>query len=678
MKYLLPNFIRYLFEYLIIKRSKLFQPNFYIQSYLNSHLQVPDAILHYIRHGWQEGNNPSPNFDTKFYLETNPDVDNLNINPFVHYIRWGRAEGRLPRKKSRYKRYPRYQLWINLYDRLNAKDKLIIKSKIKHFSVSTTFTIVLWVKEHNQQWVREAIESVKRQLYKNWELFIIIDTSNLNIHNRIEKWVHRDHKIKTISRNGEEDIIKLFNQIIASCKGDFIGVMTEKDTLSPQTLFHFAGVINQNSDAKIVYCDEDKLDSNNNRSDPYFKPEWNPDLLFSQNYLENLCVYHIGIVKQVGGYNSGFDDFFSWELLLRLTKVIKADHIHHIPFALFHKHIEFTLERDSENDNSVLNIHSKILINQFKLKNISGISRTNGDAKLSSIQYNPDIKPLVSVIIPTKNQHNFLSNCVESIINKTNYPNYEIIIVDNQSDEPETIHYLNSLKERNQFKIISFNQSFNYSAINNSASRHASGNVLLFLNNDTEVIDSNWLEEMVRHAIRPEIGAVGAMLYFPDTTIQHAGVVLGLYGVAGHIYFKQDVDHLGQRGRTAFVQNYSAVTAACMAIEKNKFNEVDGFDEINLPVAFNDIDLCIRLLSIGYRNLWTPNAKLFHHESLSRGKDDTEQKKIRFVKEKEYMINTWGDLLLNDPAYNPNLSLEHFDFSLAFPPRVIKPWLEKD
>jgi GT2 family glycosyltransferase len=283
--------------------------------------------------------------------------------------------------------------------------------------------------------------------------------------------------------------------------------------------------------------------------------------------------------------------------------------------------------------------------------------------------------PKVSIVIPTRNAESLLRLSIGSILTKTSYPNFEIIVVNNRSDDPGTLRYFDELRATG-VRVIGYDAPFNFSSLNNRAAREATGTLLAFLNNDLEVISPDWLDEMASQAVRPEIGAVGAMLYYPNDTVQHAGVILGLTGparrdgVAGHAFKCAPRGSEGQRNRLRLVQNYSAVTAACLVIRHEVFDMVGGFNEADLPVAFNDIDFCLRVRAAGYRNLWTPFAEFYHHESASRGAEDTPEKVERFQREVSYMRRRWGRLLDSDPAYNPNLTVELEDFSLAFPPRM--------
>jgi GT2 family glycosyltransferase len=364
---------------------------------------------------------------------------------------------------------------------------------------------------------------------------------------------------------------------------------------------------------------------------------------------------------------------------MRMSEQIPASAIRHIPFILYHwRAVIGSTALSSEYKDYAKDAQLSTLLTHFtRTKRPVDIRQTHdGFWKVKHRIQGP--KPLVSIIIPVRNKVQLLQKCLASIQEKTTYPNVEILIVDNQSDQPEALDFFDEISQKEQITIIKYPHPFNYSAINNYAADHASGKVLIFLNNDIEVISPDWLNEMVSHALRPEIGAVGAMLYYPNDTIQHAGVILGMKGIAGHIYYGSPRGTIGQRGRVRLTQNFSAVTAACMAIEKTKFFEINGFNQQQLAVAYNDIDLCLRLIKAGYRNLWTPHAELYHHESATRSYEDSPEKINRVKSEADYLVNQWPEMIANDPTYNLNLTLTIPDFSLAFPPRVEKPWLNFD
>ncbi|HYD82931.1 MAG TPA: glycosyltransferase family 2 protein, partial [Opitutus sp.] len=380
-----------------------------------------------------------------------------------------------------------------------------------------------------------------------------------------------------------------------------------------------------------------------------------------------------------GGFRAGYEGSQDWDITLRFVEHLDPTRIHHIPRVLYH------WRAIAGSTALVVDQKSNYPFIAAKKALADHLTRAGVTAELVAVagfhwrikRALPATAPKVSIIIPTKNGENLLRLAIGSILAKTTYPKFEVIVVDNRSDDAGALAYFDELR-RTGVRVLRYDEPFNFSAINNFAVRAAEGSILAFLNNDLEVLTPDWLDEMVSHAIRPEIGCVGAMLYYPNDTIQHAGAVLGLTGpagkdgVAGHAFkcFPRGAE--GQRNRLRLVQNYSAVTAACLVIRREIFDTVGGYNERDLAVAFNDIDFCLRVLKAGYRNLWTPFAEFYHHESASRGLEDTPEKIARFQRETAYMRRMWAPLLDNDPAYNPNLSLQHEDFSLSFPPRTAR------
>jgi GT2 family glycosyltransferase len=378
-------------------------------------------------------------------------------------------------------------------------------------------------------------------------------------------------------------------------------------------------------------------------------------------------------MRKAGGFRVGYEGSQDWDLALRVVGLM-PDHskIRHIPKILYHwRAIPGSTALLSSEKNYPVKAAHKALTDHFaRLKQPVELIPVPGDHW--RVKYPlPAQPPLVSLLIPTRNGLKFLQRCVDSILEKTTYPNYEILIVDNGSDDPATLDYLKAVAVKKSVRVVPFNAPFNYSAINNFAAKQANGTVLGLLNNDLEVIHADWLHEMVAQALRPQIGCVGAMLYYPNDTVQHAGVIIGLGGVAGHAFRDFPRNTEGVFNRARLVQNYGAVTAACLVIRKSVFDQVGGLDEKSLAVAFNDVDFCLKVRAAGYLNLWTPFAELYHHESASRGVEDTPEKHERFRGEVETMMKRWEKELKHDPAYNPNLTLELTDFTLAAPPR---PW----
>jgi O-antigen biosynthesis protein len=572
-----------------------------------------------------------------------------------------------------------YPLWIQQYGTLSDSDRMAIKQDIDRLIYRPLISLIMPTYNSREKWLRLAIESVRRQLYSNWELCIADDASTES-HARelLEEFRAIDARIKVVFRKDNGHISAASNTAIEMATGEYLAFLDHDDELSEHALYMVVAELNLHPDAELIYSDEDKLDEQGRRYDPYFKPDWNPALFLTQNFLCHLVVYRRRIVEDVGGFREGYEGSQDWDLAMRVSERISDKQIRHIPHVLYHwRAIAGSTAFGTEQKKYVIEAQRLTLTSHFdRLRRSTAILPT-ADAHWR-VQYSLPAMPLVTLIIPTRNGRELLQRCLDSIHQTSTYRPFEIIVVDNQSDDPAALRYLAELEKHGGVRILRYDAPFNYAAINNFAVEHAAGQIIGFLNNDVEVITSNWLEEMVSHAVQPEIGAVGAMLYYPDNTIQHAGVILGLGGnpgVAGHPYQRQPLGRPVQALRGRLCQNFSALTAACLVVRRQVFEEVGGFDETNLAIAFNDVDLCLRFVERGYRNLWTPHAELYHFESASRGYEDTSEKQTRFKKECDYMHRRWGKLLANDPAYNPNLALDRDGFFLAFPPRVVKPWL---
>jgi O-antigen biosynthesis protein len=356
---------------------------------------------------------------------------------------------------------------------------------------------------------------------------------------------------------------------------------------------------------------------------------------------------------------------------LRFIEQIETTQIVHIPRVLYHwrQHKESAAEKTDNKPYAAL-AAQRALEEHLRRTGLAAEVENQPSGYYRILFKLPPIPPPVTIIIPTKNNHQMLERCVQSILSKTDYPNFELLVVDNNSDDQQTLAYFDELEKKDRITLIKDERPFNFSAINNKAVQLSKGDFILFLNDDTEVIIPGWLLEMVGIALQPGVGAVGAKLIYPNETIQHAGVILGIGGVGGHVHKRMSINNFGYYGRAALTQELSAVTAACMLLKKKVFEEVGGFDEENLAIAFNDIDLCLKMRDKGYRIVFTPFAQLFHHESVSRGDDLHPERFERFMKENTFMIEKWKEKLRSDPAYNPNLTLEREDYSLAFPPRT--------
>ena len=478
-----------------------------------------------------------------------------------------------------------------------------------------------------------------------------------------------NERIKIVSMHSPSSLSDCLHGLLAEAKGEFVMTLTPGDEVAVHALYCIAAELNNVPQADLIYSDEDELDESYLRCRPNFKPDWNPLLLLSQNYIGHMVAYRRHRIYQVGGFKNIHSEMLEWDLALRISEVAEATNIRHIPRVLYHAaKTERILPRALGEEDSCRKAQIKVLGEHFSRVHRQAIISESGDGRLRIRHPLDDPVPLVSIIIPTRDNLNLLSKCISSVFEKTTYPNYELIVVDNQSRDPRLLKYLHELENKRQARVLRYDAPFNYSAINNFAVQHAAGELIALLNDDIEVISPDWLEEMAGYAIQRETGAVGAMLYYPNDTIQHAGVMLGMYGLAGCVYPGFARGHSGYQGRCQAPQNISAVIAACMVFRRKLYQEVNGLDE-KLLVGCNDVDFCLRLLQKGYRNVWTPYAELYHHESASRGYDDTHEKQIRVGMEAALMRQRWEAMLLHDPAYNPNLSLES-SFALAFPPRL--------
>lgn len=563
-----------------------------------------------------------------------------------------------------------YPNWVKEFNTLTDNECTSIREKAEDFICKPLISIVMPVYNPNPTWLASAINSLISQIYENWELCIADDAStDPAIRKMLEAYSLQDQRIKVAFRKQNGHISAASNTALELAKGEWIALLDHDDELSEHALFLVVDTINKHPTCKMIYSDEDKIDELGKRSEPNFKCDWNPDLFYSQNMFSHLGVYHSSLIKMIGGFREGFEGAQDYDLALRCTEHISPDKIHHIPRVLYHWRIHAESTAHTTEAKPYAMLAGERALNEH-------LQRININAKAELIGFGyrvryalPESLPLVSLIIPTHNAHKLLKQCVDSILKKTTYSNYEILIVDNNSDDPDSLHYLRKLESEPKIRVIRDSKPFNYSALNNAAVKLANGEIIGLVNNDVEVISPEWLSEMVSHALRPEVAAVGAKLWYGDDTIQHAGIILGIHGIAGHAHRFTSRQDNGYCARASLIQSFSAVTGACLVVRKSIYESLGGLNETELQIACNDVDFCLRVREAGYRNIWTPYAELYHHESSTRGFDDTPEKVARSAKEIAYMQQRWGNLLLKDPAYNPNLSLDSEDFSLAWPPR---------
>jgi len=561
-----------------------------------------------------------------------------------------------------------YSQWIERRDYNPERDRLTLQSQLDGLDNKPVISILVPVYNTPKVLLNEMIQSVVDQLYPHWELCLADDfSSKSHVQRILREWEARDKRIKVVYRDKNGHISHATNSAFELATGEWIALLDHDDLLRENALAEVAIEINRHPEAEIIYSDEDKLSDKGQRYDPYFKPDFSRELFRSQNYLNHLTVHKANNIKTVGGWRPGYEGSQDYDLNLRIFEIVEEKNIRHIPKVLYHwRAVAGSTAVFGSEKNYAYKAGKRALEDHLvRIGLDAAIEKPKGLPFYRVRVAVPKPQPLVSLIIPTKDGLELLRGCIESIYEKTDYRNYEIIVVDNNSEDPATLAYMDQISEREKLKVLRYPHPFNFSAINNFAVNKANGSIICLINNDIEIISPDWLTEMVSWASQPEIGCVGAKLYYGNDTIQHAGVILGIGGVAGHSHKNFARKHAGYFCRLKLMQNLSAVTAACLLVRKRVYEEVGGFNEMDLTIAFNDVDFCLKVREAGYNNVWTPYAELYHLESVSRGKEDNPEKQTRFAKEVEHMKNTWGDVLLADPYYSPHLTREREDFSIG-------------
>jgi GT2 family glycosyltransferase len=552
-----------------------------------------------------------------------------------------------------------YRHWIEAVEMPDC-DPGRIEARLAEFRHHPLISILLPAVRAPGKALERAIVSVRQQLYPVWELCICGgDGSTSPAGPALEAYVLQDTRIKVGTAAAPATLSAALRSALQVARGEFVGLLEPDGELSPDALFRVVELLQHSPDADFIYSDEDRLDAIGQRCDPFFKPDWSPEYMLALGYTGHFSVYRKNVVEAAGGFRAGTEGAEVYDLTLRVSEC--AEKIVHVPRVLYHgRRVPAELPPGPPDRHSCSEAGRHALQEHMKRRGIEALVIADEPGRY---RVRPRIQgnPLVSIVIATRDRVPLLRRCLSSIRAKTEYSNYEIVIADNGSEEPATAQFFASLP----YRIVPVPGPFNFSRINNLAGRQTEGQYLLFLNNDTEVLSPEWLTAMLELCQLPQIGAVGAKLLYPNRTIQHAGVLLGLGGVAGHCYRWYPAKHRGYFDSISRIRNYSAVTAACCLVPRGTFEQVGGFDE-DLPTAFNDVDLCLRIRQAGYRVLYTPYAVLYHHESRSRGYEldprDMAAMKLR-----------WGEVLAADASYNPNLSLDRDGYHLRAeiaPPRV--------
>lgn len=557
-----------------------------------------------------------------------------------------------------------YQDYLKLHENWNTTE---MQTEMGAFTYQPKISILMPVYNVEQRWLDKCVQSVRNQVYTNWELCMSDDAStDPKVRELLEHYTSLDERIKVVFREKNGHISRATNSALAIATGEFCALLDNDDELAPVALFEVAKRLNENASFDLIYSDEDKIDMNGNRFDPAFKPDFSPDLLLGTNYISHLGVYRTTILRDIGGFRVGYEGAQDYDLVLRFVEKTTPEKISHIPKVLYYWRILPTsTAADQSTKGYAFEAGLKAVQDALDRRGIKGTVTHAAGNGLYEVNYDLLSEELVSIIIPTKNGYADMKRCLSSIIEKTLYPHYEIIVADNGSDDPKVQELFKEYQEKltDAFKVISLPIPFNYSRINNLAAKEAKGTYLLFLNNDTEVISPHWMDKMVSFCQFDRIGCVGVKLYYPNHTIQHAGVVLGLGGAAGHPHHTYPQGDFGYFGKLEINVDYLAVTAACMMVKTSDFKQVGGFNE-ELTVAFNDVDLCLKIFELGKNNVFLHGVELYHFESQSRGYENTPEKQARFEEETQYMQNKWAHYIANDPFYNPNLTRTAGNFSL--------------
>ena len=576
------------------------------------------------------------------------------------------------------KHYGVKEFWIKLTERFQKDDidynewfanhcpteEEIAEQRKRVFAYAPKISILVPVYNTPAVFLKQMIQSVRKQTYSNWELCIAnANPANPEVAEILRVASKKDERIKVVDVPENEGIAQNTNRALEIAAGEYIGLLDHDDLLAVNALYEVVNTLNADAGAEVIYTDEDKVTTDlEEHFKPHFKPDFNLDLLRSNNYICHFFVAKKELIERVGAFRKDFNGAQDYDLILRCTE--EAENIVHVPKILYH----WRVHKESTSDNPMSKMYAydagkKAIEEHLKRCDTSGEVSHTKDLGFYRVKYPVQGEPLVSILIPNKDQVDSLDKCLRSIEEKTDYHNYEIVIIENNSEKEETFRYYEKISSE-KIRVIRWEKEFNYSAINNFGVRHAKGDYILFLNNDVEIINSDWMREMLSHCQRKEVGIVGARLYYPDDTIQHGGIIVGIGGVAGSVFVGLPKGYSGYMHKAALQLDLSAVTAACMMMKRRVFEEVGGFEE-KLKVAFNDVDLCLKTREKGYLVVYNPYVELYHYESKTRGAEDTKEKVRRFQTEIEYMRSHWIDILKKgDPMYNTNLSLTKWDYSL--------------
>lgn len=602
----------------------------------------------------------------------------MSENPWLHYVK--KLKPYNIQKGLRYlKHYGPKEFWIRLCERMEPEEvpygpwfekhrpsqEELDRQRKKKWRDAPLISVAVPAYRTPPLFLEQMIRSVQAQTYPHWELCIVnASCDDQEMNQVLEQSAGADMRIRVKNLHTNLGIAGNTNEALNMARGEFVGLLDHDDLLAPQALFRIAEALTKESQADVIYTDEDKVTTDlSEHFQPHFKPDFNLDLLRSNNYITHFFVVRKSLAEKVGGFRREFDGAQDYDFIFRCTE--GARKILHVPEVLYH----WRTHKASTADNPASKMYAfeagkRAIEAHLARCDQEGTVSLRKDLGFYRVEYPVQEEPLVSILIPNKDQKETLETCLNAIWTRSTYKNYEILIIENNSEGQEIFDYYREIEKRPGVRVLTWKEGFNYSAINNFGEKSADGDYLLFLNNDVEVISPHWIEELLGNCQRKEVGIVGAKLYYPDDTIQHAGTIIGIGGIAGHAFLNMPRSRTGYLHKASLQMELSAVTAACMMMKRQVFRQLGGFEE-QLSVAFNDVDLCLRTVQAGYLVVYNPEAELYHYESKSRGAEDSEEKVRRFQEEIEFMRSRWMDLLKKgDPYYNRNLTLSKWNYSL--------------
>lgn len=590
------------------------------------------------------------------------------LNDFQKFFIYWRKEGirstigRMQVKLFRKNTALNYEKWLEKHQ---ITEQELNEQRKEQFSYEPMFSFVIPLYKTNEQYLRQLLESIAAQTYSNWEIcFADGSGREASLQEIIMEYQKKNWNIRYTLLDKNEGISENTNAAIRMATGDYIVLADHDDLIAPNALYECVKAVNQEKGIDVIYSDEDKVDMNGKKFfEPHFKPDYSIDLLCSVNYICHMFVVQKDMIEKVGMLRSEYDGAQDYDFIFRCCET--AERIHHIPKVLYH----WRCHKDSTAENPESKLYAfeagrRAIEEHYRRIGIPAVVEHGEFRGIYHTKYKWEEQPLVSIIIPNKDHIEDLKKCMGSIEERSTYRNYEFIIVENNSTEDETFAFYEEVQQRENVRVVYYEGGFNYSKINNFGVEHAKGEYILLLNNDTEIINPDCIWELLGYCMREDVGIVGAKLCYEDDTIQHAGVVIGFGGMAGHAFIGSSRYEPGYMGRIICAQNYSAVTAACLMTKKSVYKMAGGLTE-EFEVAFNDIDFCLKVRKLGKLVVYNPKAELYHYESKSRGLENTPEKVERFNGEADRLGKIWKELFQQgDPYYNPNLTLDKADFSL--------------